>query len=176
MAVFSVIGVLILSSLSINPQDESITGYRAEVLREIDGAANRIISLAEAVPAEQYEWRPADGVRSFREIFLHIAEGNYSIPSMIGVNPPEWYEPRKLEQTVTAKADVVDALRISFDHLRSAVRSIEDTDMDRTIRWFGGRENTVRGVLLFIPKHTGEHQGQLIAYARVNGIVPPWSR
>ena len=48
-------------------------------------------------------------------------------------------------------------------------------DAEKKVSWFAG-ENTCRGVLFFMARHTGEDTGQLIAYARVNGIVPPWSK
>lgn len=171
------VGVLILViSQSVFSQDTEITGYRAEVLAVIDGAADRIVQLAEAVPEELYEWRPAEGIRSFREVFLHLAGGNYSYPGFIGYDPPEWFERGKFERTVTNKEEVIEVLQKSFEHQRDMLRSISDDDLENMVRWFGGRETTVRGVFLFITRHTGEHLGQLIAYARMNNIVPPWSR
>jgi uncharacterized damage-inducible protein DinB len=172
------IGVFILLCLAVTVygQDAVITGYPAEVLREIDGIAGRITQLAEAVPEELYDWRPAEGVRSFREIFLHLAGGNYSLPGLIGYQPPEWYERGKFEKTVFAKDEVIEVLKASFEHQQTAIASFTDADMDTAVRWFGGRETTRRAALLSMTRHAGEHLGQLIAYARMNGVVPPWSR
>ena len=93
-------------------------GFKAEYLAELTVAEDHLVRLAEAIPADKYTRRPAAGVRSFSEVFLHVA----------GSKMP----------------------------------------------WFDG-ENTYRGILYFFTRHTGEHTGQLIAYARVNGITPPWS-
>jgi uncharacterized damage-inducible protein DinB len=157
-------------------QETGVTGYPAEVLREIQGVADRIIQLAEAVPEEMYEWRPAEGVRSFREVFLHMAGANYSLIGLAGYEPPEWYERGKFEQTVFAKDEVIEVLKTSFGHQRTAIASFLDDDMENTVRWFGGRETTRRAALLSITRHAGEHLGQLIAYTRMNGVVPPWNR
>ncbi len=173
VGIFLLIFIVSQSALS---QDTDISGYQAEVLAVFDGAADRIVQLAEAVPEELYAWRPAEGVRSFREIFLHLANGNYMYPGFIGYDPPEWIERGMFDQSVTDKDEVIKVLQESIEYHRVFIGSISNDELENTIRWFGGRETTVRGVLLFITRHTGEHLGQLIAYARMNDIVPPWSR
>jgi uncharacterized damage-inducible protein DinB len=52
--------------------------------------------------------------------------------------------------------------------------SMSDADLERSFDWFGGK-NTERGALLFMTRHTAEHLRQAIAYARMIGIVPPWT-
>jgi uncharacterized damage-inducible protein DinB len=73
----------------------------------------------------------------------------------------------------TALAQVAD-LKQSFAFLRTGIEKLTNADAERKMPWFDG-ENTFRGILYFFTRHTGEHTGQLIAYARVNGITPPWS-
>jgi len=90
-----VICVLLCAAVTVFGQDTGAGGYPAEVLREINGVAERIIRLAEAVPEDMYEWHPAEGVRSFREVFLHMAGANYSLTGLAGYEPPEWYERRR---------------------------------------------------------------------------------
>jgi uncharacterized damage-inducible protein DinB len=168
--------VMLCFAVPVFCQNPVEAGYPAEVLREISSVADRIIQLAEAVPEDMYEWRPAEGVRSFREVFLHMAGANYSLTGLAGYEPPEWYERGKFEQTVFAKDEVVRVLKASFEHQQAAIASFADAEMENTVRWFGGRETTRRAALLSITRHAGEHLGQLIAYARINGVVPPWNR
>ena len=175
MKIFCII-FLLLAVSNASGQDTDVTGFRGEVLAELNGMAGRIIQLAEAIPEDLYDWRPAEGVRSVREVLLHLAGGNYGYPALIGYDAPEWYERGKFEREVTGKAEAIDVLRESFEHHRTAIISFTGNDLEESVRWFGGREITRRGALISITRHTGEHLGQLIAYARMNGIVPPWSR
>ena len=71
-------------------------------------------------------------------------------------------------------AEVIATLKDSFSHAKGAIKAMPDADLDKSMDWFGGK-NTERGVLLFSVRHTAEHLGQSIAYARFAGIVPPWT-
>jgi uncharacterized damage-inducible protein DinB len=150
------------------------SGFRAEYLAELTVAEDHLLRLAEAIPAHKYDWRPAAGVRSVSEVFLHIAGSNFNLPRVLGVAPGDGMVGRDYDKSTAAKNEVVAALKQSFVFLRRAVEQLTDADAEKKVSWFDG-ENTYRGVLFFMARHTGEHTGQLIAYARVNGIVPPWS-
>ncbi|MGH7480647.1 MAG: DinB family protein [Longimicrobiales bacterium] len=150
-------------------------GFRDEFLREWDERREKYVSLAEAMPAELYDWRPAEGVRSVAEVFMHMAAANYNLARRLDVEPPAGFAVQGYETSSSAKADVVAALRDSFAHLRRGAEALEPADETRTMPWFGGSEITMRGFLLFLTGHAGEHLGQSIAYARTNGVVPPWS-
>ncbi|MGD2218318.1 MAG: DinB family protein [Gemmatimonadales bacterium] len=78
------------------------------------------------------------------------------------------------ETSVTDKAQVIDMLKRSFDEVRTAIRQLPDSDLDESATLFG-RQTTYRNVYLTGVMHAHGHLGQLIAYARTNGIVPPWS-
>jgi uncharacterized damage-inducible protein DinB len=151
------------------------TGFRAEFLRELDGTQDYYLRLAEVIPADKYTWRPAEGVRSVSEVFLHVATANYTLPRRLGTPMPTGFQPNTYEKSTTDKSQVIAALRESFAHLRGAVERVSDADADKSFPWFTGGENTYRGLLLFITKHSGEHLGQSIAYARMIGVKPPWS-
>lgn len=75
---------------------------------------------------------------------------------------------------MTSKADVIDWLKRSLDTVKTAHLS-DAADLSRKVN-NGGREATVDGMYLRIIVHANEHMGQLVAYARMNGIVPPWSK
>lgn len=155
------------------PATAPATGFRADFLQLLDEVQEKLVSLAEAVPAEKYGWRPGEGVRSISEVYMHIAGGNYLLPSFIGIPAPDGIS-RDMEKTVTEKPKVIEALKQSFDHLRQATLKTSDADLDKKANLFG-REASYREVFMIISNHCHEHLGQSIAYARMNGVVPPWS-
>jgi uncharacterized damage-inducible protein DinB len=146
-------------------------GVHADLLKNLEDTQKKIVSLAETVPADKYTWRPAEGVRSISEVFMHIAGANYMIPAGLGVAPPSGIT-RDMEKTVTDKAKVVEQLKQSFDHLRKALGAT--TDLEKPAKLFG-RESTNGAVQILIVTHLHEHLGQAIAYARMNKVTPPWS-
>ena len=149
-------------------------GFRAEYLAELTVAEDHLVRLAEAIPADKYTWRPAPGVRSVSEVFLHVAGSHLNLPRVLGVAPREGMVGADYATSTTDKGAVVAALKASFAFMRRGVEGLTEADAEKTLPWFGGT-NSYRGVLYFMARHTGEHTGQLIAYARVNGVVPPWS-
>jgi uncharacterized damage-inducible protein DinB len=148
-------------------------GFRAEFLRHLDDMEKKMVSLAEAVPQEKYGWRPGEGVRSVGEAYMHMVLGNYFLPRFAGIQPPAEVT-REMEKTVTEKAQVVDWLKKSFAHVRQAISNTPDADLDKPTKLFG-RDATVREVFFLVANHQHEHLGQSIAYARSNGVVPPWT-
>jgi len=160
-------------SLAQEPASASGAGLKAELLAELTGVEKKLVDLAQAVPAEKYGWRPGDGVRSVSEVYMHVAGANFMLPSLMGVKPPEGIDPG-MEKTVTDRAKVVEMVKKSFDHTRKAVESTPLADFDKKIKYFG-REGTVRSLFLLLVNHAHEHMGQSIAYARINGVTPPWS-
>jgi len=150
------------------------SGLRAEVIFWIEDAETKLIRLAEAIPQEKFTWRPAEGVRSVSEVFLHVSGGYYNLPRLIGTPPPEGFTPQGFEASTTEKAKIIEQLKASFAHAKQAVGKVADADLDKPIRMFG-RDSTMRNALLLMATHGHEHLGQMIAYARVNGVVPPWT-
>lgn len=150
------------------------SGARAEFLEEVAYYEQRYTRLAEAVPAEKYSWRPGEGVRSIGEVFAHIVMANYGIPRALGTQPPAGFDPKAIQAAAADKPKIVQMLKDSFAHFRQAILAISDADVDKPQKMFG-RQTTVRGAFIMITGHFGEHLGQSIAYARVNGITPPWT-
>jgi len=146
-------------------------GFKAEFVANLDEVQEKIMELAESVPADRYGWRPAPDVRSVSEVYMHIAGGNYFLATFLGVKPPKMSG--DIEKDVTRKAEVLGELRKSFEHLRAAAAGV--ADLDKPVKMFGA-PTTYRGVLMTVLSHLHEHLGQSIAYARMNGVVPPWSR
>ncbi len=154
------------------------TGLRADLIRDLTGVERKYVALAEALSADQYSWRPMKGTRSAGEVFMHIAGANVLFPTFVGVEAPDDI-PEVLRSggespEVPGKAEVIEALHAAFEHARNTVRAVSDEDLDRTTTMFG-QPSTYRKVLLLMTTHCHEHLGQQIAYARANGVAPPWS-
>ena len=150
------------------------SGYRAEFLNEMKYFEGRFTQLAEAIPADKFTWRPAPGVRSVAEVLLHVAGANQGLPRFAGIQPPAGFTGQGYEQSTTDKAKVIAELKKSFAHVQSSASMLKDADAEKAMKVFG-MDMTGRSFAFFQARHLGEHLGQLIAYARVNGVVPPWS-
>ena len=149
-------------------------GPRAEFLAEMSYYEQRFTQLAEAVPADKYSWRPAAGVRSIGEVYAHIEAANYGIARALGTQPPAGVDFKAITASAEDKSKDVQGLKDSFAHLKKAILALSDADSDKAMKMFG-HDTTQRGAFLLITGHTGEHLGQSIAYARMNGVVPPWT-
>jgi len=136
--------------------------------------SRQLIGLAEAIPADKYSWRPAPGVRSVSEVYMHIAMANFWLLSVTGPKMPADLT-EDMEKSVTAKADVISWLKRSLDAVKTARAQLKPGDLGRKVK-VAGKEVTVDGMYLRIIIHDNEHMGQLIAYARMIGVVPPWSQ
>lgn len=150
------------------------TGFQADLLKDYAGAIRHLTQLAEAVPAEKYSWRPAEGVRTFSEVFMHVAAGNYMGAKSLGTPLPADVDPRKLE-SITEKAQVIAALNASVEHFQKAAAAVDNAGLEQEVDLFGMKLSK-RRVMLLMQGHAHEHTGQAIAYTRMNGIVPPWSQ
>ena len=138
--------------------------------------SRQLIVLSEATPAEKFTWRPAEGVRSVSEVYMHIALTNFELLSATGSKMPAAdITSDDMEKTVTAKADVIAWLKRSIEAVKTARAALKPADLRRKVR-VDNHDATIDNVYLRIIIHANEHMGQLVAYARMNGIVPPWSK
>lgn len=156
------------------------SGLRAELIADVEQLEGKYTGLARAMTGK-FGWRPAEGVRSVGEVFAHVAGANFMIPGMAGVAMPASLGSmenarahlRQLE-TAGTEAEIIQALEHSFAHAKHALAQVTDAQLDEATRMFG-REATKRQVLTLLVTHMHEHLGQSIAYARSNGVTPPWS-
>jgi uncharacterized damage-inducible protein DinB len=136
--------------------------------------SSQLIALAEATPADKFAWRPAPGVRSTSEVYMHIAIANFYFLSVLGQKMPAEIK-QGTEKEITAKADVMAWLKRSLDAVQSAHAAEKPKEMERKVT-FLKRETTADALYLRAIVHSNEHMGQLVAYARTSGVVPPWSK
>ena len=136
--------------------------------------SSQLIALAEATPPEKFSWRPAPGVRSTSEVYMHIAMANFYLLSVTGPKMPADMTSPDVEKTVTQKADVIAWLKRSLEAVSVARLALKPGDLQRKVKIMG-TDADVDGMYLRIIVHANEHMGQLVAYARMTGVVPPWS-
>ena len=176
------VGLLsVIGGASVDAQDAgpnaTPSALRTEYLADMAEVEKKVLALAEAFPAERYAWRPGPGVRSVSEVLMHIAgEHYYFLPRSLGSPPPADLNMGTGEaiavnlEKITAKPDVIRHVRASFAYQKSV---LEGADAKLASGRIGRR--TVSGLFTLFIADQHEHLGQLIAYARMNGVVPPWS-
>jgi uncharacterized damage-inducible protein DinB len=145
-------------------------GYDGEWLH----VSEQLVALAEATPAEKFAWRPAPGVRSSSEVYMHIVEANFYLLSVTGPKMPADLKEDAVTK-VTSKAEVIAWLKRSLDAVKQAHLAETPADLRRKVH-IEDRDAPVDGIYLRILVHANEHMGQLVAYARMTGVVPPWSK
>jgi uncharacterized damage-inducible protein DinB len=136
---------------------------------------DKLVDLAEAFPEDGFEWRPAEGIRSVREAILHVATANFNIGGMLGKQIPEGMNPRAFEKSITGKTETLKVLKESIAFAKAAVAGLDEAGLNETIKFFGMEKPKMAAIIL-LGGHAEEHLGQLIAYARSTGVVPPWSK
>ncbi len=169
---------VVLGGMALHAQVDPLEGLWQGYDGEWGHVSRQLVALAEAIPADKYAWRPAPGVRSTSEVLMHIALANFYLLSVTGPKmPAELNSPKavNMEKTVTNKAEVINWLKRSLEAVKQAHASVTPADLQRKVK-IEDRDATVEGMYLRILVHDNEHMGQLVAYARMNGIVPPWSR
>ena len=148
---------------------------KPQSLLDLDGMHKQFVSLAGAIPQEKYNYRPAEGVRSIAEVFLHVSAANYNIPNAIGAPLPAGFDPKTFEKSTTDKAQIIEWLNKSFDSAHAAIANLTNADFAKPLPKYGPDANYGDDIYLLVT-HAHEHLGQSIAYARTNGVVPPWSK
>lgn len=163
--------VAFVSIGTLTAQDDMLVqGTIKAVLSQNQG---QVIQLAEAFSEDQYNWRPMEGVNSVGEALTHIAAANYYLAMKMGFPPPEGVDMMKMSE-ITGKENIIAAVKKSNNFVLEKVTLVETGKFGEEVD-FGFAKMNMLGGLLAMMEHNGEHKGQLIAYARSNGVVPPWS-
>ena len=155
---------------------ESAAAVKAAFLADIEVMRGKFLGLAEAFPEDTYTWRPMEGVRSVSEVLMLIAGEGYAFaPMALGAETAMTFPEMQALAEITDKAQVIDHLTKGFDHTREALEEVDPATLVGSRELFG-QQRTTPALVLFVAGDMHEHLGQLIAYARTNRIVPPWSR
>jgi uncharacterized damage-inducible protein DinB len=145
-------------------------GIQAAFGKDAATLSGKFTGLAR-VMSGKYDWKPAQGVRSVADVFNLIVKENGLLAGVLsgapntGAPPAPITDPEKLQE----------ALKASYDNLQQAIMALSDKDLQAPVKLFG-RDMTKQGALMLILEDQHEHLGQSIAYARSNGVVPPWSK
>jgi uncharacterized damage-inducible protein DinB len=123
------------------------------------------------VMAGKYEWKPGQGVRSVGDVFNLIVQENGLLADALTGKTNSGSEPAP----ITDPGKMQDALKASYANLQKAITGLSDNDLQTQVKLFG-EEMTKQDAVMLILEDQHEHLGQSIAYARTNGVVPPWSK
>ncbi|HTS82697.1 MAG TPA: DinB family protein [Myxococcaceae bacterium] len=153
------------------------SSFQSDAVGVMGHTQKEMVSLEQAMPQNKFSWRPAKGVRSVSEVYLHAAGSAYFFGKMLGFTVPADVEAKMkdFEKSTTDKAKIEKALTEAFDWFGGQVKAMPDSELTKTVNFFG-RDLTKRALVMITLGHFQEHLGQSIAYARSNGVVPPWSK
>ena len=161
---------------------QTADGLMADLIKDVTQVEKKVLDLARAMPPAAHEWRPAKGVRSTSETLMHIAADNYFLPAIMGMPAPaesgitkEYPTVAAFEKKVLGRDALLAELEKSFAFLKASMKTMPETKLNEPVEVFG-QKNTNRGMWILAVTHLHEHLGQLIAYARSNNVVPPWSK
>jgi len=147
---------------------------KAQALLDLQTMQKKFVDLANAVPPDKLTWRPAADSRSFAEVFLHVAAERYGILGMMGAETPAGVDRKGLEKSTTDRAQIVQELNKSWDFTEKSIKGMTNADFAKLLPKLGPQANA-GDVVYILVSDNHEHLGQSIAYARENGITPPWT-
>jgi hypothetical protein len=162
------------------PNVDAAREVRTQFLADLDSLHGKLLALAKAIPADKYSWRPAPGVRSIGEAFMHSASEFYTFaPAAFGAQRSPLIE-RSREgfqkfEAMSTKADVLKHLEEGFAYTKQALTALPDSSIAGKRKIFGG-DRTIIETSFAVADDLHEHLGQLIAYSRMIGVTPPWSK
>jgi len=163
-----------ISAQSADDMKMDIDPFFQSVIVDLNEVEGKIESMAEAIPQEDYNWSPEEGVRSVSDVLKHVAGSNYFVLSFVGSKMNEGMG-EDMGKDVTNKEEIVKILKKSYADTKDFVSKMNSGDLDKEVDFFGNKTN-YRNMLFVLTGHGHEHLGQLIAYARSNKVVPPWSK
>lgn len=177
----AVFALILTAALPLHAQSRE--GLMGDLIRDVTEVERKIVGLARAMPAAAYEWRPGKGVRSASEVFMHVASDNYFLPAAMGTSAPaetgingkEYQSAVAFEKRALTRDQVIAELEKSFAFLKKAMADTPDASLEAPLDLFGKKTNA-RGMWITTATHLHEHLGQLIAYARISNVIPPWSK
>ena len=145
-------------------------GMQAAFGKDAGTLSDKFTGLAR-VMSGKYDWKPAQGVRSVADVFNLIVKENGLLAGVLSGTPNMGAPPAP----ITDPEKMQEALKASYANLQKAIAGLSDTDLQTPVKLFG-HDLTKQGAVMLLLGDQHEHLGQSIAYARSNGVVPPWSK
>jgi uncharacterized damage-inducible protein DinB len=133
-------------------------------------AAGYTLEVAEAMPEEKYDFKPAEESMAFREQMIHVAQNLSSLSSRVTGEKPDFLEGQ--QPGLLSKDQVILALQKAFDHVGELIQQVEGSLLNEKIQ-FGGVMMTKENIFYLMRDHMAHHRGQAILHLRMNGIDPP---
>jgi uncharacterized damage-inducible protein DinB len=147
---------------------------QAQSLADLGVVQKKFVDLANAFPADKFTWRPSADSRSFAEVLLHVAGERYGILGLMGAAPPQGFDRKTFEKSTTDKAQIIAELNKSWAFTQQTINGISNADFAKLLPKLGPQANE-GDVVYILVADAHEHLGQVVAYARENGIAPPWT-
>jgi len=145
-------------------------GIQAAYAKDVGTLSDKFTGLAR-VMSGKYDWKPGQGVRSVGDVFNLIVKENGLLAGVLSGTPNTAAPPAP----ITDPEKVQEALKASYANLQKAIAGLSDSDLQTPVKLFG-HDLTKQGAVMLLLGDQHEHLGQSIAYARSNGVVPPWSK
>jgi uncharacterized damage-inducible protein DinB len=145
-------------------------GLQSAFAEDAGTLSDKFTGLARAMSGK-YDWKPSQGVRSVGDVFNLIVKENGLLAGVLSGTPNTGPKPAP----ITDPGKMQDALKASYANLQKAITALPDSDLQTPVKLFG-EDMTKQAALMLILRDQHEHLGQSIAYARSNGVVPPWSK
>ena len=163
------VGALALLAAPAAAQTSAPPKLQTALANDAGALSNKFAGLAKSM-AGKYDWKPAQGVRSVGDVFNLIVMENRMLTALLtGAAPPARGTP------ITEPAQMEEALGSSYAALKTALGGLSEADLAAQVKIFG-MDSTKQGAAMMLLADQHEHLGQSIAYARANGVVPPWSK
>ena len=145
-------------------------GIQAAFGKDVGTLSDKFTGLAR-VMSGKYDWKPGQGVRSVGDVFNLIVKENGLLAGVLSGTPNTAAPPTP----ITDPEKLQEALKASYANLQKAIAGLSDSDLQTPVKLFG-HDLTKQGAVMLLLGDQHEHLGQSIAYARSNGVVPPWSK
>jgi uncharacterized damage-inducible protein DinB len=164
------------SAMTAHDSDNTNPSYdmKAQSLLDLEVVQKKFVDLANAIPADRLTWRPSADSRSFAEVLLHVSGERYGILALMGATPPAGFDAKTYEKSTTDRDRIVEELKKSWDFTQKTINSMSNAEFAKLLPKIGPQANA-GDVVYILVADAHEHLGQCVAYARENGIVPPWT-
>src|SRR5215471_16622612 len=145
-------------------------GMQAAFAQDAGTLSDKFTGLARVMSGKD-DWKSAQGVRSVADVFNLIVKENGLLAGVLSGTPNTGASPAP----ITDPEKMQEALKASYANLQKAITELSDNDLHTSVKLFG-RDMTKQSAVMLLLGDQHEHLGQSIAYARSNGVVPPWSK